>query len=166
MLIIFGGLPGTGKTSIAKHLARRLQAVYLRIDSIEQTIRNTDRTIKEIGPVGYHVAYVLAADNLSLGLTVIADSVNSIAITRQAWRDVALKNQQAFFEIELICSDQLVHQTRVIKRVLDIPNHELPNWQAIVNREYEPWLDSHLVIDTSMIEIEDAVENILQYLQI
>jgi hypothetical protein len=68
MIIIFGGLPGTGKTSIAKRLASRLQAVYLRLDSIEQTIRNDDPTLKEIGPVGYQVAYALAADNLSLGL--------------------------------------------------------------------------------------------------
>jgi cytidylate kinase len=36
MLIIFGGLPGTGKTAIAQQLARELGAVYLRIDSMEQ----------------------------------------------------------------------------------------------------------------------------------
>ena len=38
MLVIFAGLPGTGKTSIARDLARELGAVYLRIDSIEQAI--------------------------------------------------------------------------------------------------------------------------------
>ena len=40
MLIIFGGLPGTGKTAIAQQLARELGAVYLRIDSMEQAIRD------------------------------------------------------------------------------------------------------------------------------
>jgi predicted kinase len=40
MLIILGGLPGTGKTVIARELARQLGAVYLRIDSIEQVIRD------------------------------------------------------------------------------------------------------------------------------
>lgn len=41
MLIIFGGLPGSGKTSISRHLADKLKAVYLRIDSIENAINNS-----------------------------------------------------------------------------------------------------------------------------
>ena len=40
MLIIFGGLPATGKTMIARELARQIGAVYLRIDSIEQAMRD------------------------------------------------------------------------------------------------------------------------------
>lgn len=38
MLIAFGGLPGTGKTTVAQTLARKLAAVYLRIDSLEQAL--------------------------------------------------------------------------------------------------------------------------------
>ena len=38
MLIIFGGLPGTGKTTIAKQLAKTVEAVYLRVDTIEQSL--------------------------------------------------------------------------------------------------------------------------------
>ena len=38
MLIIFGGLPGVGKTSIARALAQKIGAVHLRIDTIEQAI--------------------------------------------------------------------------------------------------------------------------------
>ncbi|MFY9659052.1 MAG: AAA family ATPase [Terriglobales bacterium] len=38
MLIILGGLPGTGKTTIARELARQLRAVHVRIDSIEEAI--------------------------------------------------------------------------------------------------------------------------------
>ena len=41
MLIIFGGLPGTGKTAIARELARQIGAVHLRIDSIEQVIQDS-----------------------------------------------------------------------------------------------------------------------------
>lgn len=39
MLITFGGLPGTGKTTIAKQLSRRISATYLRIDTLEQGLR-------------------------------------------------------------------------------------------------------------------------------
>ncbi|WP_371126640.1 AAA family ATPase [Variovorax sp. EL159] len=35
MLIVLGGLPGTGKTTIAREIVARSRAVYLRIDAIE-----------------------------------------------------------------------------------------------------------------------------------
>jgi predicted kinase len=40
-LIIFGGLPGTGKTTLSRMLAERRGALYLRIDTIEQALRNS-----------------------------------------------------------------------------------------------------------------------------
>jgi tRNA uridine 5-carbamoylmethylation protein Kti12 len=40
MLIVLSGLPGVGKTTIARELASSLKAVYLRIDSIEQALRD------------------------------------------------------------------------------------------------------------------------------
>ena len=40
-LIVFGGLPGSGKSSIARELARETGAMWLRIDSIEQPIRES-----------------------------------------------------------------------------------------------------------------------------
>jgi predicted kinase len=43
MLIIFGGLPGVGKTTLAKAVAREWEAVYLRVDTIEQALTRFTR---------------------------------------------------------------------------------------------------------------------------
>jgi tRNA uridine 5-carbamoylmethylation protein Kti12 len=43
MLIVVGGLPGVGKTTIARELARSLAAVYVRIDSAEHRRRVESR---------------------------------------------------------------------------------------------------------------------------
>ena len=93
MLIMFGGLPGTGKTTLVSELARRLSATYLRIDSIEQAVIGSLR-LSEAGLAGYFVAYSIAADNLRLRLTVVANSVplKDIPMTkanRQAIRTAA-----------------------------------------------------------------------------
>jgi predicted kinase len=76
MLIVFGGLPGTGKSAIARTLAREIGAVWLRIDSIEQGIRASGIAPGSLDDAGYRAAYAVAEDNLRLGLTVIGDSVN------------------------------------------------------------------------------------------
>ena len=75
MLIVFSGLPGTGKSTLAKDLAATTGAVYLRIDTIEQAIRNSGALAQDVGRSGYVVANELALSNLLLGRTVIADCV-------------------------------------------------------------------------------------------
>lgn len=42
MLIVIGGLPATGKTTLARLLASRTGAVHLRVDTIEQAVVRSD----------------------------------------------------------------------------------------------------------------------------
>jgi predicted kinase len=149
MLIIFGGLPGTGKTAIAQQLARELGAVYLRIDSIEQAIRDTGVVSKSLDDAGYRVGYAVAEDDLRLGKTVVADSVNPLRLTRDAWVSVADRARAKAIEVEVTCSDPAQHRNRVETRSADIKGLRLPTWQEVVSREYEPWERDHIVIDTA-----------------
>jgi AAA domain len=105
MLIILGGLPGTGKTTIARELARQLGAVHVRIDSVEEAILDSGVLSSPINNAGYRVGNAVAADNLRSGRTVIADSVNPIPLSRDAWVEVANRAQVSAIEIEVTCSD-------------------------------------------------------------
>jgi predicted kinase len=147
VLFIFGGLPGTGKTELSTYLAQKIGATLLRIDTIEQAIR--DSGLMLTGPEGYIIAYRIAADNLKLGLPVVADSVNPLDITRQAWREVATQVGAPFREIEVICSDKTQHRRRVETRKIGIPSLKPPTWQEVVEREYHLWEEAHIVIDTA-----------------
>ena len=131
MLIILGGLPGVGKTAIAVELARLTGAVHLRIDSIEQAMRaGGNRVIED---AGYRVAYAVAEDNLRIGRTVIADSVNPLRLTREAWASVAAHVGVKAIEIEVNCSDLNEHRRRVETRTNDIPGLKLPTWRVSSN---------------------------------
>jgi hypothetical protein len=114
VLVVMGGLPGPGKTTLARLLAARIGAVHLRVDTIEQAIVRSGVAGRPVGPVGYAVGYALAEDHLRQGLTVIAE-----------------------------------HRRRVSSRSADIPDLPLPDWQQVVDREYEPWDRERVVVDTA-----------------
>ena len=154
MLIALGGLPGAGKSTVATLLAERVGAVHLRIDTIEQAMRNAGFTVS--GPEGYLAARDLARDNLRLGHTVIVDAVNPITITRDYWRETAAQMNVKLVEIEVICSDKHEHRRRVESRAADISGHVLPTWQQVLDRHYEPWKTAY-VIDTAGRTVEQAV---------
>jgi predicted kinase len=164
MLIILGGLPGVGKTTIARELARRLGAVHVRIDSIEQAIRSSEMLSFPINDAGYRVGYAVALDNLSVGRTVIADSVNPLVISRDAWMEVARLAQARAIEIEVVCSDAKEHQRRVEHRTTDIPGLIPPTWQEVVARDYQPWNRKHVVIDTAILSVEQTLNILRQML--
>lgn len=147
MLFIFSGLPGAGKTTLARHLSNELRAVYLRIDTIEQALREGGMSV--VGPEGYVIAYRVAADNLRLGRAVVADSVNPIQLTRTAWREVATASGVESIDIEVICSERAEHRWRVEARKADIQGHVVPTWDEIEMREYHAWDTPPLVIDTA-----------------
>lgn len=147
LLIVFGGLPGTGKTTISRELARRLAATYVRIDAIEQTLRAAGHSV---GATGYVIANAVAAENLALGRNVVADCVNPVLASRVGWRQTALQQSACVVEIELVCSDVALHRQRVEARASDISDLKLPTWDEVVNRDYEPWDREHLVLDTAV----------------
>jgi predicted kinase len=158
MLIIFGGLPGSGKTTLARELARQIGAMHLRVDTIEQVIRDCMPCGSALDESGYRVAYAIAEDNLRLGHTVIADSVNPLSITRDAWIEVGGRAQANSIEIEVICSDSNEHRRRVENRTADIVGLRLPTWQEVVSREYHPWNRKHIVIDTAKRGVDQNVK--------
>lgn len=156
-LVVLSGLPGVGKTTIARALAARLACAYVRIDSIEQALKTLNAK-EDVGPAGYVVAYELARSNLALGMTVVADCVNPLAVTREAWQDVAASAASALLEVEVICSDMAEHRRRVESRRADIRGQVLPTWEMVRGVVYAPWTSSRLVIDSAEVAASDAAD--------
>lgn len=163
MLIVFSGLPGSGKSTIAKLLATRLRAAYLRIDTIEQALLRGG-TQPPIGPEGYAVALAVAEDTLRTGTPVVADAVNALAISRNAWADLAARLNVRYRPVGVHCSDPTEHRRRVEKRTAEIEGHTLPTWAEVTAIRFEPFPPGMLVIDTAQVSGTDAVDRILSRL--
>jgi predicted kinase len=163
-LIAFSGLSGAGKSTIARTLAGRIGAVWLRIDTIEQAMRESGVLRGPIEDAGYRAAYGVAADNLRLGLSVVADCVNDCALARDAWRDVGVKAGARIVEVEVICTDHAEHRRRVEARSSEIVGLDLPTWAEIVSRPYEPWGRDRLIIDTARCGPDECVAAMLAVL--
>ncbi len=162
MLFIFCGLPASGKSTISLAVARHFGAAHVRVDSVEQALR--DAGTAAVGVEGYAVGYAIARDNLQLGLDVVAESVNPIGLTRDAWYQVGVDAGVAVVEIEVFRSNRDQHRARVENREVNIPGLILPDWEAIQVREYEPWQREHILLDTADETPAQSTQRLLEQL--
>jgi predicted kinase len=106
----------------------------------------------------------VAADNLRAGLSVVADCVSDIALTRAAWSDVASNAAASLLNVEVICADPAEHRRRVETRRADLDGQVLPDWRAVMSRRFEPWAEPRLVLDTASVGIADAVACVVAHI--
>jgi predicted kinase len=145
-LIVFAGLPGVGKTTLARQVADALDVTFLRIDTIEVAVLRSGLPIAG-NPVGYLVAGWVAADQLRSGRAVVTDAVNNVEVARLGWREIAADADATVHFIEIVCSDVDEHRRRVEVRTADIEGLANPSWEDVQARRWEPLDEPHLRID-------------------
>lgn len=137
-LIILAGLPGIGKTTLARLLSKELSLVYLRVDCIEAPFSVYNPNAGSKGE-GYHALINIAKENLKLGHGVIIDTVNPLHLSRAMFMSLSKEIKAETFQFELKVKNRLLHKKRVEERKSDISSHRVPTWQDVLNREYEEW---------------------------
>ena len=167
-LTVVGGLPAVGKTAVCREILR-LRAgsqagppTWLRIDSIEQALRDSGEMLPGMpGGAGYYAAAAVARDVLASGGDVLVECVNPLPVTRRLWEETASVRGYRFLAVELICSDRTEHRRRAQQRVSDIEGLEPPDWQAVERRDYAPWPEADLRLDTARLTTTEAARTII-----
>lgn len=143
------GLPGSGKSTVAKQLAAELSCAVIAVDTIEHGLRQAGvDSSQPIGLAAYAVANRLVDVQLALGHTVIADAVNHHPDARQAWLDLAAAHDVDLRVIQVECSDEQLHRAR-----LETRQHELRTvpWSRVValRDTWLPWPVAVERVDTA-----------------
>jgi len=152
-LVVFSGLPGTGKSTLAEVIGKQFGIPFFAKDWLEAVLLQNGlqptQDGKALGYVGYELLTSLAERQLMLGQSAILDSVASIQKIRDAWKSLAGKYLAEWRVIECLCSDETIHRERLLTRERDIPGwHEL-EWSEVerVKEYYVSWQEEHLVLD-------------------
>jgi predicted kinase len=170
-LIVFAGTLGTGKTSLARAVARKRQAVYLDKTTIKECIlalaarMKLDEAQQLAGPVSYELLVDLARDNLSLGLSVVLDSPAGYQVFRERIKALARSAKVEYRLIECICTDERLLRQRVESSVLDLPAHRTRDWATYQHEaaQFEKLTERRLVVDTAE-SLSINVQKVLAYL--
>jgi predicted kinase len=166
-LIVFTGLPGAGKSSIAEPVGRELGIPVFAKDWLEAALRRSgaDQHLK-LGYAGYELLTTLAERQLRFGQSAILDSVAGLERLREPWRKMAASCGATWRVIECLCSDESVHRARLATRQRGIPGWFELTWEEVerVRAYYEPWQDERLVLDM-VNPLEENIQAALTYLR-
>lgn len=169
MLLVLSGLPGTGKSELARGIGRRLRVPVLSVDPIESAILRAGIAPGfATGLAAYLVVEALADSQLSLGQNVIVDAVNAVEAAKDMWRKLAAKHGVALAIVECCCSDEALHRARLETRRRGLAaNFREPTWDDIQKRrvEYTPWAEPLLVVD-AIASRESNVDRVLAWLEL
>jgi len=158
------GLPSSGKSTIAKALARRLEELSVRVqiletDELRKVLTPNPRYTEEERDFFYNAMVYIGTLLVKNGVNVIFDATAN----RRRYRDRARKQIRRFAEVYVKCPLKVCMERDVkgiYKAALEGRAKTVPGLQA----PYEEPLNPEVVVETDRMTVEECVERILREL--
>jgi len=161
-LIIFSGLPGTGKSTLAMTLARELRYPLLCIDDVIGEVPENAGIPFWDSRVA--ILLDLLETQLKLRLDVIVDSV-FMNMDRHHAQELARKYNARFLPVYVFISDENVWKERVENRFYELKHPEVATWERIQHQRqhFRKWEPGTALFIDSLQPFEQNYEKVLGF---
>ncbi|RXJ71658.1 hypothetical protein CS022_20145 [Veronia nyctiphanis] len=162
-LIVIGGLPGTGKTTLSKALSKRLELPVFSKDELEAAVSRAEiASNRQMNGVGYELMDTIAHAHIDSCRSVIFDFIASKNRIIECWPSLL---SMPVKYIECICSDESRHQERILSRERGIKGWYELSWEDVaqIKAIYNPYTSERLILDTAA-ELDKNIKLALKYI--
>ncbi|MCB0521812.1 MAG: AAA family ATPase [Lewinellaceae bacterium] len=160
-LLLIAGLPASGKTWLARHLADKLAATHINSDNVRTALGLRGQYGQSAKQAVYNAMLERAGQALQAGEKVIVDSTFYKKKLRQAWMELALKHMVPFYFIEI-----KIPETTAFQRLQKKREDSEADWEVYqkIKKEWEPLENPHLTLDAGTLSLEEMTQATETYL--
>ncbi len=157
MLMVFGGVPGSGKSAVAERVSASLGVPVFALDWLLGSLAPFGMSHRlDLMGVGEELLTTLAYRELAAGRSAILDTTSEDASGRTRWLSMATAVGAVFVPVVCVCSDSQLHRQRVEHRQRGIPGWaDTGEWQDVCSRlaRFLPWPGSVLIDTVAPLEL-------------
>lgn len=151
-LLQMAGYPGSGKSTISKKIAKRMNAIVIDRDVVKTSMMNSKVSNDIVNNASYMVVFDLAEFYLDMGISVIIDTPcyyeeglnNGIRISKKF--GAKYKYIECRVEDYSITEDRIYSRDRLVSQIEDT---SIERFKNAFDKSVKPQNGNYIVIDTS-----------------
>jgi len=156
LLLVFTGLPGCGKTTLARQIARTIGIPIFSKDRFQSALVQQNLAPRATAD-GYLLILNQADEQLSLGVSCILDAVFPLPGFRQSLEEIATRHGAKLRVVRCLCSDEATWRQRMQGRTQYHDYWTPVGWEEVERLKaiYEPWPTSIHILQIDAINSPD-----------
>jgi predicted kinase len=147
MLVVVCGLPGVGKTTVARMIADRLGVEPLRTDVVRRELFPDPTYSDEERRAVYEALFDRARERLDRGTDVVLDGTFTDAAPRERTHELAAAAGTERRLVEVTCEESVVRE-RIAGRTDDESDADFEVYRTLEST-FEPLAGAHATVDNS-----------------